>query len=227
MIIQFSYSAIKTYEQCPKKYYHTKVAKDFVDEGGEAATYGLDVHAAAEEHTKTGAPIPKKFEYMRPIMASLNAIPGVHHAEVKFGLRKKLDGRYVPVDFDDPKRWYRGIADLLVVNEPKHTAFCIDYKTGKSARYADLKQLDLLAGAVFVHYPQVMLVKSALLYVVSGEFVKKDHVRTDMSSYLGVFDTQLRQLAVSMETNVWNAKESGLCPWCPVTSCPHWRPKRR
>jgi hypothetical protein len=31
----------------------------------------------------------------------------------------------------------------------------IDYKTGKNAKYADMKQLDLMAGAIFVHYPEV------------------------------------------------------------------------
>ena len=187
----WSYSSIKTFEQCPKKYYHLKVAKDVKDEPGEAADYGTAVHLAAEEYIKEGKPIPEKFAYIRPIVERLAAIPGEKHAELKLGVRYD-NGSYHPCGFFDKDVWWRGIADLLVVNGSK--AWCIDYKTGKSARYADTKQLDLLAGAVFTHFPEVQKVKSSLIFVVSGELIPKTHVITERSQYLSVFDTQLEQL---------------------------------
>ena len=220
----WSYSSIKTFEQCPKKYYHLKVAKDVKDEPGEAADYGTAVHEAAEHFIKHGTPIPEKFGYMKPIVESLAAIEGEKHTELKLGLRKTEDG-YEPCDFFDPQVWYRGIVDLVIINGSK--GHMIDYKTGKNAKYADPKQLDLMAGALFVHYPDLMMIKSALLYVVSNEFIPKVHVRTEKRAYLNTFSGQLENLSDAQLTGVWNPKSGPLCGWCPVTSCEHHRPRRK
>lgn len=217
----WSYSSIKTFEQCPKKYFHLRVAKDVKDEPGEAADYGTAVHLAAEEFIRDGKPIPEKFAYIRPVVERLAALPGDKLAELKLGIRKD----YSPCGFFDKDVWWRGIADLLVIDG--HRAWCVDYKTGKSARYADTKQLDLLAGAVFSHFPEVMKIKSSLIYVVSGELIPKTHVITERSQYLSVFDQQIDQLDAAMENGVWNPKSGPLCGWCPVTSCDHWRPRRK
>jgi len=217
----WSYSSIKMFEQCPKKYFHIKVKKDVKDDPGEAADYGTAVHLAAEEFIKEGKPIPDKFAFMRPIVERLAALPGEKHAELKLGIKRDFS----PCDFFDKDVWWRGIADLLVIDG--HRAWCVDYKTGKSARYADTKQLDLLAGAVFSHFPEVTRIKSSLLFVVSGDLIAKKHVITERSEYLAVFDSQLDRLDAAMENGVWNAKSSGLCPWCPVTTCEHWRPRRK
>tara|TARA_R110000868_G_scaffold2721_3_gene19013 strand:+ start:370 stop:1041 length:672 start_codon:yes stop_codon:yes gene_type:complete len=223
-VAAWSYSAIKTFEQCPKKYFHLKVAKDVKDTPGEAADYGTAVHEAAELFIKDGTPIPAKFAYVRPVVERLAAIPGTKHAELKLGVRK-ANGSYEPCGFFDKDVWWRGIADLLIIDGSK--AWCIDYKTGKSARYADTKQLDLLAGAVFTHYPEVETVKSSLIYVVSGELIRKRHVITEKSQYMSVFDEQLEHLDAAIENGVWNAKSSPLCGWCPVVECANWRPRRK
>jgi hypothetical protein len=59
--------------------------------------------------------------------------------------------------------------------------------------------------------------------VVSGEFVKKEHVATERSIYLNVFEDELEQLADAHNVNVWNAKTSALCRFCPVKQCEHNR----
>ena len=223
-MVTWSYSSIKTFDQCPKKYYHLKVAKDVKDEGSTASIYGNDVHKAAEDHVKQGVPIPEKYKYMRPIVEALKAIPGEKHCEMKLGVRK-TDYGYEPCGFFDEGVWWRGIADLVIVNGQK--AHVVDYKTGKNAKYADFKQLDLLAGAVFLHFPEVLKVKSALAYVVSNEFLKKDHLVTEKSSYLSVFDPQLSRLEAAEESGVWNAVSSPLCGWCPVKDCAHYKAPRR
>lgn len=220
----WSYSSIKTFDQCPKKYYHLKVAKDVKDVPGEAADYGTAVHEAAELFIKDGTPIPEKFAYMRPIVEPLAAKQGVKHTELKLGVAK-TDTGYAPTTFFAKDVWWRGIVDLLIVGG--HTAFMIDYKTGKSAKYADMKQLDLMAGAIFVHFPEVQKIKSALAFVVSNEFPKKVHVREKLNQYFSVFDDQLDQLDAAIGNGVWNAKTSPLCGWCPVVKCEHYKPPRR
>jgi len=222
-VVSFSYSSIKTFEQCPKKYYHLKVVQDVKDAPGEAAVYGVDFHKAAEDYIKLGTELPKKYAYALPTLSALNAIPGVKHCEIKLGV-KKTEGEYEPCGFFDKDMWWRGIADLVILNGDK--AFVADYKTSKNAKYADTRQLDLLAGAVFLHYPEVKKIKSALLYVVSHDLIDKKHEDKKKETYLGVFNKELDRLEGAMLSGVWNAKASGLCGWCPVESCEHWRDRR-
>lgn len=217
----WSYSSIKTFEQCPKKYYHLRVAKDYADTGGAAAKYGEEAHKAAEEYVRDGAPMPPKFKFMEPVVQTLSAVNGDKHTEIKLGVRKLPDGDYEPCDFFASDVWWRGIADLLILDGER--ALLVDYKTGKSARYADTKQLDLMAGAVFVKHPEVTRIKSALAFVVSGELVTKNHTRELTHSYLNVFEPQLERLAVAHANDVWNPRSSGLCGYCPVESCIYHR----
>jgi CRISPR/Cas system-associated exonuclease Cas4 (RecB family) len=216
--ITWSYSSIKTFAQCPKKYYHLKVAKDVEDVAGEAASYGTEMHKAAEDHVQLGTPLPPKFAFLQPFMDAVKNIPGQKYCELKLGIKKDGD-TYTACEFDSPDYWWHGIADLLIIDGYK--AYSMDYKTSKNAKYADSKQLDLIAAAIFLHFPQVMLVKSALAFVVSGEFVKKEHVVTERSLYLNVFENELEQLADAHNADVWNAKTSGLCRFCPVKQCEH------
>jgi len=216
----WSYSSISTFKQCPKKYYHLKVAKDVRDTGSEAMLYGNQVHKAAEHFIKDGTHIPKKFEYLNPIVNSLNAIEGDKHCELRFGI--SYDGeKHKETKFFAKDVWFRGIADLVIVDGEK--AYLVDYKTGKNAKYADTKQLDMLAAATFTYFPNVAIIKSALAYVVSNEFIKKDHTRDEQELLYTTFDEPLEALAAAEEHDVWNAISSPLCGWCPVTSCEHHR----
>lgn len=224
----WSYSSIKTFEQCPKKYFHLKVAKDVKDEPGEAADYGTAVHLAAEEFIRDGKPIPEKFAFMRPIVEPLAAKQGDKHCELRLGIHRQWTGDgydYSPCGFFGKDVWYRGIVDLLIIDGER--GWMIDYKTGKSAKYADMKQLDLMAAALFVTFPDLQVIKSALAYVVSNEFPKKTHYRDEMHEYFAVFDDQLENLEAAMENGVFNPKSGPLCGWCPVVDCAHWKPRRK
>jgi hypothetical protein len=158
---------------------------------------------------------------MRPLVERLAALPGDKYCELKLGL---TEDRRACGFFDADVR-YRGIVDLLVADGNR--GWMIDYKTGKSARYADMKQLDLMAGALFVRFPKLQTIKSGLLYVVSNEFIKKTHVREELDSYLSVFNGELERLDGALESGVFNPKSGPLCGWCPVKDCAHWRARKR
>jgi hypothetical protein len=219
-MVAWSYSSLKTFQQCPKKYYHTRVAKDFKDEDSTATIYGKEVHRVAEEFIRDGTPIPEKYAFVKPVLESLNKIPGTKHCEIQFGLTEDLK----PCGFFDENVWWRGVADLVVINGEE--AYLVDYKTSKNAKYADTKQLDLLAAATFAHYPEVKRIKSALIFVVCNDFVKKNHVIEDASKYVAPFKFDLERLDNAMVTGTWNANSSALCPYCPVKTCQHWKEKR-
>lgn len=222
MIPAWSYSSIKTFDQCPKKYYHLKIRKDFKDADSTATIYGKDLHKAAEDYIKDGTPIPPKFSFVQEALQALNKIEGEKHCEIKLGVAKR-GGRFSPCDFFAKDVWWRGVADLLIINEEKQTAYLVDYKTSKNAKYADTKQLDLLAGAVFTHYPKIMEIKSALLFVVSNEIVKKKHEFMMQASYLNCMEPELNRLEAAIKSDVWNPNSGPLCKFCPVTECAHNR----
>jgi RecB family exonuclease len=219
MSLVWSFSSLKTFQQCPKKYYHLKEAKDVVDTPHEAAMYGSLVHKAAEDHVRDGKPIPKKYSYMEPIVDALKDIPGGKHCELELGITESLQ----PCAFRAPDVWWHGIIDLLIVDEEKKTAHMVDYKTGKSARYADTKQLDYMAVAVFAHFPAITKIKSALLFVVSNEFVRKQHEIENKDQYIKSALVDIDRLKQAKQNGVWNPIQGPLCKFCPVKQCEHNR----
>ena len=200
MNITWSFSSLKTFEQCPKKYYHTKIAKDVVEPDTKATLYGKSMHTVAEEFIRDGKPIPPEYSYVAPTLEQLNKIEGDKLCEVKLGLTKDLKA----CDFNAKNVWWRGIADLVVINEAKQLAHSADYKTSKSARYADVKQLDLVAVGLFAKFPQVKRVKSALIFVVSKEFVKAEHTRDKMTDYIAKPAADVARIEAAIDNGVWN-----------------------
>jgi hypothetical protein len=222
VIPAWSYSSIKTFDQCPKKYFHLRIKKDYKDEDSTATIYGKELHKAAEDFIASDTPVPARFAYIQPTLEALKKIDGERCCEIKLGVAKR-DGKFVPCDFFAKDVWWRGIADLLIINKEKRTAYLVDYKTSKNAKYADTKQLDLLAGAVFVHYPEIVEIKSALLFVVSNEFVRKKHEYIMKTSYMNSMEPELIRLEAAIKNDVWNPVSGPLCRYCPVTECAHNR----
>jgi len=215
--IKWSYSSLALFKQCPKKYFHLRVAKDFKEPETEALTYGTQVHEAAEKFIRDGEPIPLKFAFIQQPLEKLNELDGAKLCEYKMGLTKDLE----PCDFFSNNVWWRGIADLIVLNEEKGMAFVVDYKTGKSSRYADTKQLEILSLALFKHFPKVKRVKAGLLFVVANDFVKTEYEQGNERAWLSWLEDTNR-LEEAYKTEVWNPKPNFSCKnFCAVVSCIH------
>jgi hypothetical protein len=216
MSITWSYSGLGLFQQCPRKYYHLRVIKDIVEPKTDAITYGEMVHKAAEDYIGKGVPVPEKFAFITPVLDVLKEIPGTKHCEYKMGLTEELD----PCGFFDKNVWYRGIADLLIIND--QVAHIIDYKTGKSAQYADTKQLELMALSIFKHFPQVKKVKSGLLFVIANDFVKADFKADDQGMHWMRWLEDTARLEKSIELGIWNPRPNFSCKgWCAVKDCIH------
>ena len=215
----WSYSSLKTFQQCPRKYYHTKILKDVREPDTVATLYGKSAHTVAEEYIRDGVPVPPQFDYMKPILDQLNAIPGEKLCEVMLGLTKDLE----PCGFDADDVWWHGIADLVVLDEANGIAHSVDYKTSKNARYADVKQLDLVAAAIFAKYPKIKTIKSALLFVVSKEFVKAKHHAEMKEKYLEKPALDVARIEAARENGVWNPISGPLCRFCSIKTCEHNR----
>jgi hypothetical protein len=193
--------------------------KDIKEPDTQATLYGKSVHTAAEEFIRDGTPIPEQYAYVRPMMENLKKIEGDKHCEVKLGFTKDLE----PCAFDAKNVWWRGIADLVVINEAKQLAYSIDYKTSKSARYADTKQLDLVAIGIFKHFPNIVRVKSALAFVVSKEFVQVEHHVEMVPKYIEKPAQDVARIEAALVNGVWNPVQGPLCKFCAVKDCEYNR----
>lgn len=211
----WSYSSMSLFQQCPKKYFHLRVAKDIIEPQSEQMRYGLDAHKAAEDYVRDGVDLPAHLTYMKEPLDRLRTMDGQHLCEHRMGLTADLE----PCGFFDENVWWRGIADLLVVNGDK--ASLIDYKTGKST-YPDTKQLELLSLATFKHFPEVQTVKAGLLFVVHTAFVKERFEAVEQEARWRKWQEQSRQLDAAYDFDIWNPKQNFTCrAWCPVMSCEH------
>jgi len=217
--IVWSFSSLKTFQQCPKKYYHTRILKTEREPDTVATLYGKSAHTVAEEYILNKTPIPPEFEYMKDMLDQLNAIPGEKLCEVMLGLTKDLE----PCEFNADDVWWHGIADLVVLNEENGIAHSVDYKTSKNSRYADVKQLDLVATAIFAKYPKIKTIKSALLFVVSKDFVKATHHAEMKDKYIEKPAQDVARIEAAIENGVWNPITGPLCRFCPVKVCEHNR----
>ena len=104
-----------------------------------------------------------------------------------------------------------GAANVLAAREAR-----------KNTKYADTKQLKLLAAATFLHFPDIKKVKAGLLFVVAKDFIKEDYDVETTYDLFAPFHPIVDQLAACHENNVWNPKRNFTCKnWCPVLECSH------
>ena len=213
-IVPWSFSKAKAFEQCPKQFYHMKVLKQYEDKETEAMRYGTLMHEAAEKYVRDKEPLPKSFEYVKPALDSLLTKQGEKLCEFKMGLTESLE----PCGFYADNVWWRGIADLVIVDDTK--AWVVDYKTGRSAEYADKGQLELMAMATFKHFPEVKQVNAALMYVIAKKFIKAKYTIDMLTDLWDKWLASFNRMQIAHDNDTWNARLSGLCRrHCAVIEC--------
>ena len=215
----WSYSAATTFEQCPKKYYHLYVAKDVKqDNDSPVLKYGNEVHKACELYIKNGKPLPEQFSQFQGVLDKLKLIPGDKLPEYKLGLTKDLKA----TGFFDNDVWWRGVADLLILDRDKGLATVIDYKTGKSSERADTRQLSLLSIAIFKHFPEIKVVKAGLVFLVAKDLIKEQYHTDNVDELWVEWDNLIKRIDAAYESNVFNPSPNFLCRnYCPVSQCAH------
>ncbi len=214
----WSFSALTRYEQCPKQYYHLNVVKDFKDEDSQFSADGKEIHLAMYNRVVKGTPLPLNFRYLEKTAIKFVGLPGESSGELKFAMARDFS----PTQYFAKDVFVRVVVDFLNVRGP--TALIIDYKTGKPK--PGFSQLELSAAVLSTHLPEIETFKMA--YVWLGDRKVSPHTLTK-SQLVGVWNNFLPRVAKiesALKTTEFLAKPSGLCGYCPVTSCPHWKPRR-
>lgn len=214
MALTFSYSGIKSFEGCARRFYHEKITKTAKQTDTVATLYGTQCHEAFENYVGKQMPLDPRFEQFKPFVEPLTRMAGEILVEHEMGIRRDFS----PCEFDAPDVWIRGIADYVALNHESGVCRVVDYKTGRSSRYADTAQLELMAAMVMQRYPDINKVKGALLFVVAGDIITSEYSRSELPTMLSKWAGKVAKIDTALETGVWNPCPSGLCKFCPVKS---------
>lgn len=210
----WSYSKLKNFASCPKRYYNVDIAKAFKEAPSEALTYGDELHKAFQNRIGKGKPLPKGFEQFEDHCVRLLGVGGTQKVEQKLAITKELGA----CEFFAKDAWFRSIADFLTIKGS--VALVIDYKTGKVLE--DSEQLALMAECVFSHYPEVQAVRAEFWWLKDDAVTREDFRRHQRKDTWARVLPRVLELKHAHDTMEFPPKPGFLCrKWCPVASCPH------
>ncbi len=214
----WSFSRLKNYETCPKKYYHLDVVKDVPQEESEQLTYGNAVHKMLADALVGKKPIPDFHKStLQPWVERVgvgNPAGGKLLVEQKLAIRADFS----PCGYFDKDVWYRGVVDAAKLVGP--VALAVDWKTGKIKE--DYVQLGLMAACIFSHHPEVQRVRTIYAWLQEDAETIENWTRQSVAQLWAGVLPRVSLLEAAHKTTTFPAKPGGLCKrWCPVVSCPH------
>lgn len=208
----WSYSGLTSFETCPKRYYHIKVAKDIKDSAGEAALWGQVVHKHLENRVRSGVPLPITVAGYEGLAAKIANLPGEKLVEQQLAVTAGL----APTTWEDPNAWCRGIIDVGVITYGGRQALLLDWKTGK--RKPDNDQLMLFAGLAFSHYSALNAVQTGFVWLKDKKVDKQAFTREDVPRIWQHFLPRVERMKLAYTKANFPPKPSGLCKkYCPVS----------
>jgi hypothetical protein len=206
-----SYSSLKMYENCPKRYYHQRITKEVTDQGGEATIYGERLHKMIEERLRDETPLPDEAKDYAPMVEAV--LRGLKPddamlIEQEMTLNRKLK----PTGWWDEDAWMRSKLDVLILRGD--TAVVLDWKTGK--RRPDFNQLELFALQVFTHHKQIKEVSSCFVWLKDQAMDRHMYNRNNIGDLWSNLLNKVSRIERSLHSDDWPAKPSGLCRFCPA-----------
>jgi len=209
----WSYSSLSMFDNCPKKYYHVRIAKSHSD-ANKFNTMGDDEHKQIEAYLKSGTPLPAKLDRIKPVLDKLMAQKGLRLIEKPMC----IDANFKPCDFRDwDNGWLRGKSDFILVIGT--IAIYIDWKTGKF-RPAD-DQLELAALMIFHEMPFITEVRGSLFYIYHDKPHRRVIKVEEAQALWNKFLPTVTKMVMAEANNEFPMTPNGLCGYCPVGSCPH------
>ena len=208
----WSYSALTSFETCPRRHYEIKVAKSVTEPESEQLRWGNQVHKALELRAKDNKPLPTGMDQWEGLMAKLVAAPGWTMTESQFALTKDFKSTH----WFSQDVWLRCIVDFGKLNGL--SVLALDYKTGKIKH--DMDQLKLFAAVLMKVYPEIQKVVTGYVWLKDKKVTKEIFTRAQEADIWNAFIPRVSRLQQAHETDKWPEKPSGLCrAWCPVTAC--------
>lgn len=222
----WSFSQLKTFKTCQHKWHQVSVLKRWASTATAATEFGTFIHAVFEDavNQKSVAQVPDVAKPYTPLMQTILDAPGDKYAELEMALTR--DGQ--ACEYRTPATegcTVRGIADLVIINGNRATI--ADWKTGKSAKFSDMSQLDLMACMVFAKWPQVTTIRCMLVFVVAGVLETAEFKRENLPLMWAGWVQAIHRAELVLASGVTKKSPSGLCRgYCEVKDCEFFEEKR-
>jgi hypothetical protein len=209
----WSFSKLKSYETCPRKFHEQDVLKNFQEGDSEQLIWGNQVHQTLAKVLEGKLPeLPPEMEMFQKYVDLVNKLPGNLQVEQKYAITKDFG----PTTYFAPNCWYRGIGDVVKVGDTR--AVILDWKTG--AIKVDSVQLMLMALCIFAHFPKVQKVHTGFIWLKEDAVTMEEYDRADVADCWTGLLGRVTDLEAALKTGNFPPKPSGLCrKWCPVSSC--------
>jgi PD-(D/E)XK nuclease superfamily len=213
----WSYSKLKNFESCPKRYYNVDVAKVVKEEESEQLQYGNMLHKSLAEAISGKTPLPKAFTHLQGWVDKVQRSP-TERPRLLVEQQLAIDVNFGPTEWFSKTAWYRGIADVIKVMGP--VAVVLDWKTGKILE--DGVQLALMAQCVFAHHPDIQKIRTEFVWLKEDATTRADFTRDDMVKVWAGVMPRVQTLENAHKSANFPPKPGYLCrKWCPVDACPH------
>lgn len=219
----WSYSRLKNYETCPRRYEAIDLTKEFKQDETEELNEGDRLHKAMAKRVMSGTELPREFYYMERHAENLTKLTHdlqIINCELKLAINKD----YKAVGFFEKGVWARCMIDYIKIvpaNDKQSFAHIVDYKTGKLKE--DDAQLAVNAMLTFSCFKDVVGIKSEFLWTKYNDTTSIVFTRSNIIEYWDLIIPRVMKLAVAHEENNFPAKPGKLCKeWCAVSSCEHW-----
>ena len=212
----WSFSRLKAFEDCPRRYHETQVLKDKWPEKRSAQLdWGDAVHLAMATALKTGEPLPTVFRIFQHWIDKVNRTPG--ELLIEDDCRWAITREFVPVPWFAKSVWLRTVADAVKLDYP--TALVVDWKAGKSAN-ADPIQLILTSLMLLVQFPKVECVRSDFIWLQEDSQTTQVLYRHEAADQWADLLPRVKLLQHATDTNNFPPKPNRFCRnYCPVRSC--------
>lgn len=210
----WSYSALDTFEHCPRKFYHQYILRE-KQPPSSALENGNRVHKACENYLLDQGPAPG-FKLVEPVKRQAQGKKLM--VETKLG----LNGAIEATGFFDDRVWGRGAADVLIIDYPK--AMLIDWKTGKvqeSTKYwKGPKQLSILALFIFKHFPRIEQVSACNIYLEHDKVGEVfTFTRSQEAAMWATLIPAIERVERAIADNSFCMMPGPLCGYCFVKTC--------
>jgi hypothetical protein len=216
----WSYSSLADFEGCPARFAAKRYYQTTKEEPTEHTLWGSRVHLAFEERLRDGKPFHPDLEMYEPWARVLGDLPGEKQFERRFAVLRN----HQPCSWEEAHG--RGVVDLLILHED--TATIIDYKTGK--KKDDDTQLRLFAWFVANEYQfdlRLEKFKCRYLWLKDGSTTGGELNNFDAKMVMNRMRPRIEAMERAWDAESFPCFPSGLCGWCPVEECIHWRERRR
>lgn len=215
-VVAWSYSRLNSFEQCPKKFWHLSVEKDYKEPPTEAMEYGKRVHKALELRIGKGTPLPVDLKDLEPIAKRFADAPGEKFVENQLALNVNLK----PTGWFDNDVWARCIVDLAIVAKDQKRALLVDWKTG---RMSDDFTQQQAAAAIFHRFHGYLEEIDLMYYWIKEGKPTVDTLKAeDIKHVWASLVKRIQKYNRAHLIQEFPPRPSGLCKrHCPIVGCPH------